>query len=394
MPKVLLKDVVARIKDKVDKDNTDLKYYIGGEHFDSGEIQITKKGIIKESTIGPAFHMRFQPGDVLLMSRNPHLRKAGIVDFEGICSDVSYVCRTKDENVLMQRFIPFIFQTDHFWKFAEENKKGSTNFFLNWSDFEKYEFELPQIDEQKKLCEMMWAFEDTKSAYKDLLLQTDKLVKSKFISFKSQFIEMFGDPIENEKGWRTIPLLQTGKCKNGMNYSSKDCGVEMHCLGVADFQDNAVIDDMSVLPMVSLKERPNTDYLLQNGDIVFVRSNGNRALVGRSVVVYPGDEPVVYSGFCIRYRKEREELLTDYLLRFFKTDSVRAKMAGRGANIQNLNQQILAALNIPIPPIEMQKEFSVFVKQSDKSKFELKQAIEDINNLMRVFMAQNTDKED
>ena len=218
--------------------------------------------------------------------------------------------------------------------------------------------------------------------------------KSKFISFKSQFIEMFGDPIENEKGWRTIPLLQTGKCKNGMNYSSKDCGVEMHCLGVADFQDNAVIDDMSVLPMVSLKERPNTDYLLQNGDIVFVRSNGNRALVGRSVVVYPGDEPVVYSGFCIRYRKEREELLTDYLLRFFKTDSVRAKMAGRGANIQNLNQQILAALNIPIPPIEMQKEFSVFVKQSDKSKFELKQAIEDINNLMRVFMAQNTDKED
>ena len=573
MPKVLLKDVVARIKDKVDKDNTDLKYYIGGEHFDSGEIQITKKGIIKESTIGPAFHMRFQPGDVLLMSRNPHLRKAGIVDFEGICSDVSYVCRTKDENVLMQRFIPFIFQTDHFWKFAEENKKGSTNFFLNWSDFEKYEFELPQIDEQKKLCEMMWAFEDTKSAYKDLLLQTDELVKSqfigdiqrafdegrvttlgkmveeerpitygivkpghgcpggvpvvkvkdmqdgaidesnlllttpeldyqyrrsrlrtgdllisirgsvgrlaeipeslenanitqdtarltispqynkiyvrgvlespilqwdmeknirgvavkginigylrelkmpvcsrerqdelamlyqqsdksKFISFKSQFIEMFGDPIENEKGWRTIPLLQTGKCKNGMNYSSKDCGVEMHCLGVADFQDNAVIDDMSVLPMVSLKERPNTDYLLQNGDIVFVRSNGNRALVGRSVVVYPGDEPVVYSGFCIRYRKEREELLTDYLLRFFKTDSVRAKMAGRGANIQNLNQQILAALNIPIPPIEMQKEFSVFVKQSDKSKFELKQAIEDINNLMRVFMAQNTDKED
>lgn len=87
------------------------------------------------------------------------------------------------------------------------------------------------------------------------------------------------------------------------------------------------------------------------------------------MVVYPGDEPVVYSGFCIRYRKEREELLTDYLLRFFKTDSVRAKMAGRGANIQNLNQQILAALNIPIPPIEMQKEFSVFVKQSDKSKF-------------------------
>lgn len=381
MSKVYLKDVVARIKDKVDKDNADLEYYIGGEHFDNGEIQITKKGVIAGSTIGPAFHMKFVPGDVLLMSRNPHLRKAGVVDFEGICSDVSYVCRTKDENVLMQRFLPFIFQSDDFWRFAEENKKGSTNFFLNWSDFEKYEFNLPPIETQRKLVEILWSFEDTKTAYKKLLEKTDELVKS-------QFIEMFGDPIENEKGWRTIPLLETGKCKNGMNYSSKDSGVEMHCLGVADFQDNAVIDDMSVLPTVSLKESPNADYLLQDGDIVFVRSNGNKALVGRSVVVYPGDEPVVYSGFCIRYRKESEELLTDYLLRFFKTDSVRAKMAGRGANIQNLNQQILAALNVPIPSIELQKEFSLFVKQSDKSKFELKQAITDVDNLAKALMQQ------
>ena len=69
MSKVYLKDVVTRIKDKVDKDNTDLEYYIGGEHFDNGEIQITKKGVIAGSTIGPAFHMRFVPGDVLLISK-------------------------------------------------------------------------------------------------------------------------------------------------------------------------------------------------------------------------------------------------------------------------------------------------------------------------------------
>ncbi len=181
MPKAILKNVVERIKDKVDKDNTDLEYYIGGEHFDNGEIQISRKGIIAGSTIGPAFHMRFMPGDVLLMSRNPHLRKASVVDFEGICSDVSYVCRTKDESVLMQKYLPFIFQTDHFWKFAEENKKGSTNFFLNWSDFEKYEFNLPSIEEQKKLVDLLWSFQETKSAYKVMLEKTDEMVKSQFI---------------------------------------------------------------------------------------------------------------------------------------------------------------------------------------------------------------------
>lgn len=209
MPKVTLKDVVCRIKDKVDKDNTDLEYYIGGEHFDNGEITISNRGVIAGSTIGPAFHMRFMPGDVLLMSRNPHLRKAAVVDFEGICSDVSYVCRTKDENVLMQRFLPFIFQTDHFWKFAEENKKGSTNFFLNWSDFEKYEFELPDIDKQRELVELLWSFVDTKNSYKALLHKTDELVKS-------QFIEMFGDPVDNPMGWPIRKLSDVAKVDGTM----------------------------------------------------------------------------------------------------------------------------------------------------------------------------------
>lgn len=381
MSKVYLKDVVTRIKDKVDKDNTNLEYYIGGEHFDNGEIQITKKGVIAGSTIGPAFHMRFVPGDVLLMSRNPHLRKAGVVDFEGICSDVSYVCRTKDENVLMQKFLPFIFQSDDFWRFAEENKKGSTNFFLNWSDFEKYEFNLPPIETQRKLVEILWSFEDTKTAYKKLLDKTDELVKS-------QFIEMFGDPVDNPMGWETKGLLELGKCKNGMNFSAGESGVNVHCLGVGDFKDYSEICDTSVLPKISLNKMPPEEVMLQDGDIVFVRSNGNKMLVGRCLVVFPGDIPTTYSGFCIRFRKETECVDTTYLVQLLKADSTRSKMAGRGANIQNLNQQILGGLQIPIPPIELQQEFKDFIKQSDKSKFELKQAIADIDNLARALMQQ------
>lgn len=102
MAKVLLGDVVDHVKDKVDKDTTDLEFYVGGEHIDSDEITVRRRGRVEGSTIGPAFHMRFQQGDVLLMSRNPHLRKASMVDFDGICSDVSYVCRTKDNKPDLQ----------------------------------------------------------------------------------------------------------------------------------------------------------------------------------------------------------------------------------------------------------------------------------------------------
>ena len=59
---------------------------------------------------------------------------------------------------------------------------------------------------------------------------------------------------------------------------------------------------------------------------------------------------------------------TMYLLQLLKMDSTRMKMVGRGVNIQNLNQQILSSLQIPLPPMELQQEFVKFVEQSDKSK--------------------------
>ena len=180
---------------------------------------------------------------------------------------------------------------------------------------------------------------------------------------------MFGDPVDNPKGWETKGLLELGKCKNGMNFSAGESGVNVHCLGVGDFKDYSEINDTSILPKISLNKMPPEERMLQDGDIVFVRSNGNKMLVGRCLVIFPGDVPTTYSGFCIRFRKENERVDTTYLIQLLKADSTRSKMAGRGANIQNLNQQILGALQIPIPPIELQEEFKEFIKQSDKSKF-------------------------
>ncbi len=186
---------------------------------------------------------------------------------------------------------------------------------------------------------------------------------------KARFVEMFGDPIMNEKDWPTKPLLDMGQCKNGMNFHYDDEGVEINCLGVGDFKDFSVINNTDELPKILLKEMPSEEYLLKDDDIVFVRSNGNKALVGRSIAVYPGDIPTTFSGFCIRYRKHDNEITVPYLLRVLKADSMRVKMTGRGANIQNLNQQILRTLVIPVPPIELQNQFADFVKQVDKSKF-------------------------
>ena len=155
---------------------------------------------------------------------------------------------------------------------------------------------------------------------------------------KSRFVEMFGDPVANEKNWNTAGLLDLGECKNGMNFSPNDKGYELHCIGVGDFKDNIEMSDTSVVPTISVNARPSDELILRDGDILFVRSNGNKALVGRSLFVSPGDVETTFSGFCIRYRIASEVFLPKFAIHFLRHDSVRRALQGRGANIQNLNQ--------------------------------------------------------
>ena len=197
---------------------------------------------------------------------------------------------------------------------------------------------------------------------------------------------MFGDPVKNPLGWELKPFLDSGNCKNGMNFSASESGVELQYVGVGDFKDLSKIDNVNALGKVSLNKIPSNEYILQDGDILFVRSNGNKDLVGRCLAIYPNGVPTTYSGFCIRYRKTDDKLEIPYLLQVLKTDSMRKNMAGRGANIQNLNQQILGSLMIPVPPIELQNQFTNFIEHVDKLKFEMEKSLKDLEDNFNSLM--------
>ncbi len=244
---------------------------------------------------------------------------------------------------------------------------------------EKYEIEVPSLVEQEEIEKKLTLTQKIIEKRRQELSYLDEIIKARFV-------EMFGDPVANDKGWKMKPLLDMGKCKNGMNFHYDDSGVEISCLGVGDFKDLSVIDNTKKLSIVSLNEMPSEEYLLKDGDIVFVRSNGNKDLVGRSLAIYPGKLPTTFSGFCIRYRIHDDEITVPYLLRVLKMESMRKKMAGRGANIQNLNQQILGTLVIPVPPIELQNQFVDFVRAIDKSKVAVQKALDETQILFDSLM--------
>ena len=318
-----------------------------------------------------------EQGDILISVRAP-IGALNIADVQ-CCIGRGLAALTVNERLCYQKYLWYALEC----KVDELNSKGTGSTFkaINKKTLAETEIPLPPLDEQRRIAAVLDKVSDLIAKRREQLDKLDELVKARFV-------EMFGDPVSNPKGWNIIRLSELGDCKNGMNFHTNDSGVEIHCLGVGDFKNLSSITDTAKLPIIALNEMPSDDYLLKNGDIVFVRSNGNKALVGRSVIVYPEYTPTTFSGFCIRFRIQNSIILPQYLLSVLKTASMRKQMTGRGANIQNLNQKILSELQIPVPPLSYQEEYIDFAIKIDKSKLTIQQSLDKLEVLKKALMQQ------
>lgn len=171
-------DVVRQCKEKADPETSGLERYIAGEHMDTDDLRLRRWGEIGSGYLGPAFHMRFKPGQVLYGSRRTYLRKVAVADFEGICANTTFVLEPKNTEELLSEFFPFLMQTDAFNDFSVKNSKGSVNPYINFSDLEKFEFSLPPADEQRRVVLAMRAFDECYESYFSLKEQSEALLQS------------------------------------------------------------------------------------------------------------------------------------------------------------------------------------------------------------------------
>ena len=207
---------------------------------------------------------------------------------------------------------------------------------------------LPSLEEQKRIVAVL----DKKFAQ----IETLKTAAEKNLQNAKQLFQAELEKAFSNTSWEKKRLGDCGTLKNGMNFASTESGYSIHSLGVGDFKNLYKIENTETLSEISLNAAPSEEYLLKDGDIVFVRSNGNKELVGRCLLVYPKNIPTTYSGFCIRFRKDFDQLDADFLLHFMKSDKSRKILNGKeGANISNLNQKILGDFEVPLPPLEEQK---------------------------------------
>lgn len=347
-------DVAIQQKKNVDRENTDLKKYVKGEHMGSEDTHLRSWGELDEEYLGPAFIRRFDKGDVLYGSRRTYLRKVVIAPFSGITSNTTFVIKANEDNI-DKRLLPFIMLSEAFTENSIKNSKGSVNPYINWKDISKYEFLLPPKEEQAKLAKLLSSMDE--------VVEKEKIVLEKFqIKLFCSLKEIFQKTDKKEK----LINLCTGQPKYGANSSGVEFDNEVRYLRITDIGKFGELNSKKVSA-----EKHEDKYLLKYGDFLLART----ADPGRAYYYKEQDGICSYAGYLIKFSLDMAKILPEYLYYFTQTKEFKTwiNQTTRTGTISNINSKEFSKIMIPITSItnqtkiisEISNLFSIF-KDIDK----------------------------
>ena len=350
-------------KKPVDED----KYtYLGLEHLDSESLKVTRYG----SDVAPKGEkLIMKKGDVLFGKRRAYQKKVAIAPFDGIFSAHGMVLRPKKE-VIDKDFFPLFISSDYFLDAAIKISVGSLSPTINWRDLKNLEFELPDLDTQRKLAAVLWAMNETMESYKELISATDELVKS-------QFIEMFGEPGKDEKGWGLTTL---GRCciLNPKRPRNIEDDLHVSFVPMSAVSEDGKIDASDIR---MYKEVKKGFTYFEEDDVLFAKitpcmENGKGAVAsGLSEGIGSGSTEF----HVLRPIKGKTNPYWLYIITSMELfrNAAKKTMTGTGGQLR-VPINFLDNYQISLAPIELQNKFEEFVHQSDKSKLFMQNMIEKI----------------
>lgn len=346
-------DIIYNITEKKKPTEEDRLNYIGLEHLDSGSLFVSRWG----SDVTPEGEkIIMKKGDVLFGKRRAYQKKVAISPIDGIFSAHGMVLRPK-ENVICKEYLPFFISSDYFLNEAIRISVGGLSPTINWKDIKVLEFDLPSLSEQKLLAEKLWAAYKVKQSYIKMIEATDEMVKS-------QFIEMFGTPSENEKNFPTKRLNEISE-----NLDSKRVPIT---------SGNRVAGQYPYYGASGIVDYVH-DYLFDETLLLISEDGANlKDRVTPIAFTATGKYWVNNHAHIVRFEDEATHCYVEYFINYLNVEKYLTGMAQ-----PKLNQDRLNSIPIPFPEIDAQRQFCEIVQQADKSKFELRKSIEAIDKVIK-----------
>ena len=297
----------------------------------------------------------FPEGTVILSSRAP-IGKVSIAGCAMCCNQgfKNLICSDKILNKYLYWFLkgntPYL----------NSLGRGATFREISKSIVAQIEINVPDIVYQKEVVDILEKISEVITRRKRELSALDNLIKARFV-------EMFGDPIKNTKGWEVVTI---GDIVTEVRYGTSKPAVEG---GKYPYirMNNLTSDghlDLKDLKYIDIPDNEIEKCVVRKGDVLFNRTNSIE-LVGKTAVFDLPDDMVI-GGYIIRVRLN-ERILPEVLSQYMNLEALKdilRSMAKGAVNQANINAQELQDIKVYIPDMGVQTEFVEIVKQVDKSK--------------------------
>lgn len=319
------------------------------DQIESDTGTILQKTIVASSSIGTSTH-GFDERHVLYSKLRPYLNKVALPDGKGVAT-TELVPMLPDPERLDRSYLAYYLRSKHFVDWVSTQVAGAKMPRVSMQRFWQHEIPLPPLEEQKRIAAILDKADTIRRKRQQAIQLTDDFLRS-------VFLDMFGDPVANPKGWEVRELRQlTHSFQNGIGKGKKYYGRGTKIANISDLYEAAdfIPEKYSLL---ETNEKENEKYHLSKGDLLFVRSSVKKEGVA-FCSVYNSDELCLFSSFMIRAKIKSEIAIPTFLAVQLRTPSQREQLinAANTATITNISQDGLSEIKVIVPPIQLQNDF-------------------------------------
>ena len=329
--------------------------WISPKDFDKSGLRAVQDFITSDAIAGSAASI-VSPGTVLAVVRSgvlAHTFPVAILDASASFNqDVKAFI--PDTSRLAPRFLYHLLRSLEPIVIRQGVKRGATVHSLQSGFVEDMRIALPPLAEQRRIVEIL----DRAAAIQRLRRAAEEKARE---IIPALFVDMFGDPATNPKGWPILKLEKVAEIQGGIQVSAKrsTLPVELPYLRVANVFRSRL--DLSEIKTIRLTAAEALRARLMQGDIMVVEGHGNPKELGRAAIWDGSIKDCTHQNHLIRVRPNRQRILPDYVEALLNSEAGRKFLVGRGKTTSGLNTistRNVRDVSMAIPPFAMQQEFA------------------------------------
>ena len=316
----------------------------------------------------------FPTGTVILSSRAP-IGKTAIAGCEMYCNQgfKNLICGEKVDSKYLYFFLSS--KTDYLNSLG----RGATFKEISKAIVENVEIPLPELSEQRRIAACFEKLMHLIHLRKTELEEMDKLIKSRFI-------ELFGDPLSNDKGWQKVLITAVCNAIFGGGTPSKSHPEyftgSIPWVSPKDMKSSVISDSIDHITEEAIAHS-TTNLVPANSVLMVIRSG----ILKHTLPVAINSVPVTINQDMKAF-VPNEAVKKEFLMHYFKAIENDVLSGVRGVTADNIDFKAFQKRTVIVPPIALQEQFAAFVEQTDKSKLAVQKGLQELEILKKSLMQQ------